>query len=246
MKPHIFTFFSLFTLLAWSSCKHDPIGPGPTPPPEPFICTTPVVTDYVNDCNPDIVYYNQVAVLLNASCGSATMACHSTANDDNDDVDLSSYAGIMASDIVDINDASGSEIVEVISDNEMPPSDAHMVLSNDYKDQLESMLITWISQGAQDNECITNCDTSEIASFENDIYPIIYYNCVSCHWDQSLEGGVCLTDYESIKSYALSGKLVNSITGQNGIEPMPFQSGPIPQCDIDRITNWVNNGAPEN
>lgn len=247
MKSRLFTLFSLLLLIAWSSCKHDPIGPIDSGlPPETYYCETPAFTSFTNDCNSDSVYYNQVAVLLNASCGSSAIACHITANDDNSDVDLSSYAGILNSDIVDTNDPSGSEIVEVISDNEMPPSDAHIVLSNDYINELESMLTSWISQGALNNECISDCDTTEISSFENDIYPIIYYNCVSCHWDQSLSGSVCLTSYENIKAYALNGKLVNSITGQNDVEPMPYASSPIPQCDIDLITNWVNNGAPQN
>lgn len=244
--PRLFIFIAFSTLILWSSCKHDPIGPGQLAPPEPFICESPVVTDYTNDCDQDTVYYSQIAVLLNASCGSAAMACHFTANDDNSEVDLSSYEGIINSDIIDFDEADESEIVDEIADGDMPPSDGQMILNDHYSAELQNMLITWIEQGALENECISDCDTTQVASFGNDIYPIIYYNCISCHWDESLNAGVCLTNYESIKTYALNGKLVRSIKWQTGVEPMPFASNKIPQCDIDLITNWVNNGAPNN
>ncbi len=95
----------------------------------------------------------------------------------------------------------------------------------------------------------TNCETANV-SFGTTIEPIITANCAipGCHIGPANAGGLDLSTYQGVKSSADAtgnGSLVGRITASSG-SLMP-QGGPrLPECDIQKIQQWVADGAPNN
>lgn len=89
------------------------------------------------------------------------------------------------------------------------------------------------------------CDTSQV-TFSAQISPIIAQNCAiaGCHAGANPTAGLNLSQFENIQTIALNGKLVGRITGTGGALMPP--TGALPNCDINLIKNWVNQGAPDN
>jgi len=82
-------------------------------------------------------------------------------------------------------------------------------------------------------------------SFKNDISPIIQNNCISCH---GIYGD--LGSYTNLNKYttSTSGKaseLEGRIKGMEGWNKMP-QGGSLSQLEINKITQWINEGAKDN
>ena len=161
MKGLFISLLALSTLFILDSCTHDPIVTPVTPetPIEPIICNTPEESSFTNECNPDTVYYSQIAVIFNASCGSNTTGCHNTATDDNKHVDLSTWWQVMNSGdpddedykLIDLVNPTESKILEEIDDNDMPYDEGLMHISGAYRDELYSTILQWIQQGALNN-----------------------------------------------------------------------------------------------
>lgn len=83
-----------------------------------------------------------------------------------------------------------------------------------------------------------NCDTVRYR-YNATVKTIVTNNCAGCHSTGSSNGN--LTDYNTLKAYALSGALIGSLKGQ-GYSQMP-PGGKLNDCDIKGIQNWVTNGA---
>ncbi len=97
----------------------------------------------------------------------------------------------------------------------------------------------------------TSCDTTRTISYATDIAPIIQANCYgagnSCH----NTGGVSnfpYTTYEGLMVNVSDGALLNDInfTPLRGNSNMPKDGSKLPQCHINLITKWINEGAPNN
>ena len=98
---------------------------------------------------------------------------------------------------------------------------------------------------------ISTCDTTTI-TFAHDIMPILNASCnVSggCH-DASgaTTSGFDFTTYAGIQSQATYAILVNDInfTPTSRHHEMPKSLPKISQCDINKITRWVNLGSLNN
>lgn len=115
------------------------------------------------------------------------------------------------------------------------------------------ILILFLLQGCYyDNLPVPKeAELPENVSFSNDVQPIFNINCVSCH------GGTQVPNLTSSNSYnelingnyvvpanATNSKLVNYLLG-NGYSIMP-PSGALKQSDIDKISQWINEGALNN
>ena len=97
------------------------------------------------------------------------------------------------------------------------------------------------------------CDTTTI-SYTTDIKPIIVASCYSpgngCH--DATGASVSSYDYQSsitvLQSNALAGWLVSDINfaPTRGHNNMPKNGTQLSACDINKITRWVNEGAPNN
>ncbi len=89
------------------------------------------------------------------------------------------------------------------------------------------------------------CETEDI-SFSAFIKPLSERSCAKagCHVGSFPSANLDLSDYEGLKQIADDGQFVGRITETSG-SLMP-QDGALPQCEILKITSWVQAGAPNN
>lgn len=90
------------------------------------------------------------------------------------------------------------------------------------------------------------CDTTTV-TYTADIKPIFQSNCntSSCH-GAGTTSGFDFSTHAAILVEAQNGKLLGSINWTSGFSAMPQNLPKLAQCDIDKITRWVNQGAPNN
>jgi hypothetical protein len=198
---------------------------------------TPVI------CDPDTVYFQQAVLpLIVSSC--AIPGCHDPGSHE-DGVTLNNYQNIFTTGDIDPFDLDGSDLYEVITETDpdklMPPPDQYPSLSAD-----EIALIRdWILQGALNNSCESAaCDTTNVTYIAS-IEPIISTKCMGCHSGANPQGDLSLTNYSEVSSEALFGDVLAAVQHQSGVTAMPYNSEMLPQCEIDLIRIWIENGAPE-
>ena len=87
------------------------------------------------------------------------------------------------------------------------------------------------------------CDTLP-ATYTNNVKAIIDANCATsgCHTGVAPTGGLFLDTYQQVSAIALNGDLSNRVIVQKNMPP----SGPLSNCDMETLQNWINAGAPEN
>lgn len=91
------------------------------------------------------------------------------------------------------------------------------------------------------------CDTATAMSYSQHIAPIISNKCVVCHSASSPGGGYNLSAYSGLSVAVNNGKLLGSIVWDGSASNMPQGSASrLPNCDISKIRNWINAGAPNN
>jgi hypothetical protein len=91
---------------------------------------------------------------------------------------------------------------------------------------------------------LVSCDTSNV-KYSLQVLSTLQANCYSCHSGTAVNGAnIKLDNFSTLKFYATSGLLVNSITRTNN--SMPKGSPKLPNCKITEIKAWVNKGAPQN
>jgi hypothetical protein len=87
------------------------------------------------------------------------------------------------------------------------------------------------------------------STYSATVSPILTLRCNSCHSKAAAStygGGIELDRYTTVKPYASNGALLGSINHASGYSPMPKDGAKLSSCEIDKITNWVNSGAPDN
>lgn len=90
------------------------------------------------------------------------------------------------------------------------------------------------------------CDTTTV-SYAADVQPILTAKCntAGCH-DATASGGYTLTTHAGAQTAAGSGKLLGSINWTAGFSAMPKNLPKLSDCEINKITRWVNQGALNN
>ena len=239
----------LLTFMFMSSCVHeplvDPVDPGPDPDP---IDTTDNPIDTTSNgtpCDPNVVYFNmEILPILKSNC--AKSGCHDAITHQ-EDIILDSYQNVMNSDVIEPYDLNDSDLFEVItesdSDDVMPPPPNQRLNG----DQI-SRIAAWILQGAQDLSCDENagqCETNNV-TYSGFVRPLLTTNCVGCHSGGAPSGGIALNTYDGVRAVALNGRLYGAINHSNGFQAMPRGSARLPQCTIDKVKAWIDNGAQNN
>ena len=92
-------------------------------------------------------------------------------------------------------------------------------------------------------------------SFNNDVKPILYTNCINCHIG-GVQGGLRMDNYTLLMDGGNSGPVVIPGDAQNSlivkriegrIAPrMPLDRPPLSQQNIDLIRTWIDEGANDN
>lgn len=91
-------------------------------------------------------------------------------------------------------------------------------------------------------------DTLNI-TYSGTVVNILRDNCYTCHSGSNSSSGYDLTDYPTLKKYALNGILFGNITHASGPGYHPMPPPPLPKldtCEIYKIQLWIEAGAPEN
>lgn len=90
-----------------------------------------------------------------------------------------------------------------------------------------------------------DCDTSN-TTYSATINPIITSNCAisGCHAGPTPQSGLDLNKVQDLQTIARDGRLMGRITGSAGSIMPP--TGKLPQCEIDKIGKWVDNGSQNN
>jgi len=230
MKIQITLFIMLLVVLA-TSCKHPiPEGPGIDPNLPPIVVTV---------CDPNVVYFQQqILPILISNC--AFSGCHDAASHE-DGVILDSYANIMNTGEIEPGDPYDSELFEKIIETDPddimpPPPNVPLTLAQ------INLIKNWILQGAQNNSCV-GCDTTNV-TYQSQIGTLIANRCQGCHSGANPDGGISLTNYNQIKNEALFGLLYDAVTHNGNATNMPYNSAQMPECEIDLIRIWIENGAP--
>lgn len=223
-----------------NSCKHEPLlgplavdnGGGGVDPEEPVVC------------DPNIVWFQQqVLPLLTSSCTNPGegLNCHHTANDENEDIQITSYETLMASDIV-----LNGDLMEALTENDPDKIMPRPPFSPLTPDQI-ALIQQWINQGAQNNSCEASaCDTVDV-TYSGNIVPILQARCYSCHSGATPSGSLNLTQWSAVNTVATNGTLEGSVRhlGDPYINMPP--SGPrLSDCRIRQIQLWIAQGAPNN
>ena len=245
-------FLTLLVVLGTAvvSCRHELILPeGPDEvitDPQDTIPDPPVDTaDYSGTpCSPDTVYFqNQVLPLIISAC--AKSGCHDAITHE-EDLNLTSYAGVMSDGIVKPFNPANSKLYKVLIDTDPgdrmpPPPDAP--LSADQK----ALIYKWIQQGALNNECNENyggCDTTGV-TYANFIAPLMANKCQGCHSGAGASGNIRLTTYDEVRTYGQNGRLLGSIVWQTGYQKMPDGGAQLSVCFQDKVRAWINAGMPQ-
>ncbi len=228
------------SILFTDGCKHEPEirKKNPTDTTQNPIDTT----QQGNPCSPDTVYFEKdILPLLLSNC--AKSGCHDAITKEGGQI-FTDYANTMATGKIKPGKPLDSDFYDVITETDpkkiMPPP-PHTPLSSDQKELLRK----WIAQGALNLKCNSGCDTLNV-KWTSHISTIINNNCKGCHSGAAPSGNVSLTDYASVKTQAISGKLLGVVRQDVGFKPMPpYGSKPLSACNITAIRKWIENGTPE-
>lgn len=193
-------------------------------------------------CDPDTVYFeNDIYPLIVSSC--ATTECHD-ATTAQDDIILVDYASIIEHGDIEPGEPDESKLYRKITDDDpedrMPPPP-----NNPLNAEQIQKIRTWILQGALNNSCDAECDTTNV-SFTNHIWPLVENNCLGCHSGGNPGGGIYLNNYASIVAAVESGKLWGAVNHLQGYSPMPKNANKLSDCNISQIRIWIEDGTPEN
>jgi uncharacterized membrane protein len=93
----------------------------------------------------------------------------------------------------------------------------------------------------------TTCDTTSV-SYATGVVPILQDNCYGCHGASSNagSGGIVLEGYSNLKVYADNGYLSGNISHAPGYIGMPYGKPKLPDCEVNTVVAWVNQGAKNN
>jgi len=93
---------------------------------------------------------------------------------------------------------------------------------------------------------VTSCDTDNM-TYTDDIKSILDESCAyaGCHDDTTVAASIDLSTYDNAVVVVEFGRILGTINHQETFSPMPKGQDKLSDCNIDKITSWINNGTPE-
>ena len=108
-----------------------------------------------------------------------------------------------------------------------------------------STLITSCTYDSRSGIEPTLCDTTKV-TYSLTIRPILINTCIECHSATNPSDNLNYENYTDIAAVAKDGRLLGAIKHLPGYVPMPEFAPMLPDCQIQKIQKWVNDGAPNN
>jgi hypothetical protein len=93
---------------------------------------------------------------------------------------------------------------------------------------------------------VSNCSDTANISFTERIQPLLRASCFSCHGNGSNQGDVSLETYSEVKTLAVDGRLLGTISHSVGFAAMPAGAEKLDDCSIEAVRIWIAEGAREN
>jgi hypothetical protein len=89
-----------------------------------------------------------------------------------------------------------------------------------------------------------SCDS--VATWTNEIQPLVQAQCVSCHQGTAASGGLDLSTHLSVQNSVLNGSMLDRIN-RNAGDPLAMPpSGPLSDCNKAKVRVWTRAGALPN
>lgn len=93
----------------------------------------------------------------------------------------------------------------------------------------------------------SGCDTTNL-SYATDIEPIMSTNCAiagGCHDATAKSFGYDLSNYDGVKAAGGIARFLGAIKHESGISPMPKGRAKLGDCEISKVSAWINAGMPQ-
>jgi len=114
-------------------------------------------------------------------------------------------------------------------------------------------LPTQVPQNPTDSPTAEPVAVAELVSYSKDVQPIFQAKCIECHNSDRTSGGIDLSSYASLMNVTpanavvvpgdASGSLLVSLI-QDG--SMPKRGSKVTNAQLQKIIDWVNQGALDN
>ncbi|RQO31898.1 hypothetical protein DBR32_03580 [Taibaiella sp. KBW10] len=88
------------------------------------------------------------------------------------------------------------------------------------------------------------CDTTAV-SYANTVAAIMSANCNVCHSGANPSAGIATNTYQGLNAF-YSVTLLGSIRHEANYSPMPNNAPKLSDCDINKVTAWINQGKLNN
>ena len=109
------------------------------------------------------------------------------------------------------------------------------------------------SGGASSGSSSASSNSGGTVSFANEVLPILQSRCGSCHGSGQTQAGLDLTSYSAVMAGSMHGAGVSAGDANSSTLIQMIASGRMPKRgpslqpnQIQTITNWVAEGAPNN
>ena len=137
-------------------------------------------------------------------------------------------------------DAKGSWFYNDISKGMPPYAEPQLSVS-----QLK-IIEQWINEGAKETTCAPgNCDSSQVG-YRNNVELIFASYCNGCHGNDHPQAGLQLSNYEMAKATinADTALFLRAIQFSSAPQKNMPPFGKLPDCELNKLENWVLNGMP--
>jgi len=109
---------------------------------------------------------------------------------------------------------------------------------------LTAFLHSCVNNNEEDLYGIKPCDITNV-TWASKIAEIMQKNCVACHGPEVAYKGVRHDTYEYEMIVVNDGRLRGVVNHLPGYSKMPKDRGKLPECELQLINIWLDNGAPE-
>jgi len=89
------------------------------------------------------------------------------------------------------------------------------------------------------------CQTNNVR-YSVEVSEILDASCMTCHSAAANFGNITLEGYENLKTYVDNGQFLGSIKHEDGFSAMPKGTAKLLDCNIEKIEQWIADGAPNN